>query len=138
MRQFYDVYKDNTFASALLTQLTCSNHLLIVSGAKSIEEKEFYLSLSVKEKYTYRELDRQISSAYYHRYMLSKQNDALIDVFGDSASSIYENALLNKDKFIKNVRKDNEINRRGRCPHRPELVQSVRWRHRTLQIVFVL
>jgi len=73
MRQFYETYKDNAFVSPLVTQISWTNHLLIMSGAKSIEEKEFYIALCAKEKYSKRELERQINSAYYQRYMLSKQ-----------------------------------------------------------------
>jgi predicted nuclease of restriction endonuclease-like (RecB) superfamily len=73
MRQFYETYKGNEFVSALLTQISWTNHLLIMSGTKSVEEKEFYLSLCVREKYSSRELERQINSAYYQRYMLSSQ-----------------------------------------------------------------
>ena len=42
-----------------------------LSGAKSKEERHFYLKLSIKNNYSKRELDRQISSSYYERYMLS-------------------------------------------------------------------
>jgi predicted nuclease of restriction endonuclease-like (RecB) superfamily len=73
MRQFYETYKDNEFVSPLVTQISWSNHLLILSGAKTIEEKEFYIALAVKEKYSKRELERQINSAYYQRYMISTQ-----------------------------------------------------------------
>ena len=74
MRQFYETYKDNEFVPPLVTQISWTNHLVIMSGAKSIEEKEFYIALCVKEKYSKRELERQISSAYYQRHMLSPQN----------------------------------------------------------------
>lgn len=59
--------------SALLTQLNWSCHLLIMSGSKSDEEREFYIQLAIKERYTYRQLERQIDSGYYERYMLSKE-----------------------------------------------------------------
>ena len=78
MKQFYDTYKDNEFVSPLVTQISWSNNLLILSGTKTMEEKEFYIKLCIKNNYTKRELDRQISSAYFQRYMLSdgkaKQN----------------------------------------------------------------
>jgi len=54
-----------------VTQLSWTNNLLILSGSKSIEERHFYLQLSIKENYSKGELDRQLSSAYYQRYMLS-------------------------------------------------------------------
>ena len=65
--------------SALLTQISWTNHLLILSGAKTIEEKEFDISLAAREKYSKRELERQISSAYYQRYMLSTQKISPIE-----------------------------------------------------------
>ena len=71
MKQFYEIYKDDEFVSTLLTQISWSNHLLIMSGAKSAEERRFYIELSIKNQYSFRELERQIDSAYYQRYMLS-------------------------------------------------------------------
>ena len=45
--------------------------MLIISGSKSKEERHFYLKLAVKNNYSKRELDRQISSSHYERYLLS-------------------------------------------------------------------
>ena len=59
--------------STLLTQLSWSCHLLIMSGCKSDEEREFYIRLAIKERYSYRQLERQMDSGYYERYMLSKE-----------------------------------------------------------------
>ncbi|MBQ6104760.1 MAG: DUF1016 family protein [Lachnospiraceae bacterium] len=72
MKQFYETYADNEKVSALLTQLSWTNHLLIMSGSKSDEEREFYMRLAVKERYSSRQLERQMDSGYYERYMLSK------------------------------------------------------------------
>ena len=71
MIQFYKTYKDDEFATPLVTQLSWTNNLLIISGSKSQEERHFYLRLAVKNNYSKRELDRQISSSYYERYILS-------------------------------------------------------------------
>ncbi|WP_411329190.1 PDDEXK nuclease domain-containing protein [Blautia hansenii] len=73
MKQFYELYRDNAIVSPLLTQLSWSNHLLIMSGCKSDVEREFYMRLCIKENYSKRELERQINSGYYERYMLSKE-----------------------------------------------------------------
>ena len=59
------------FVSPLVTQVSWTNHLLIMSGSKSAEERHFYLSLCVKEHYSKRELERQMDIAYYERSMLS-------------------------------------------------------------------
>ena len=74
MKQFYETYVGNEKVSALLTQLSWTNHLLIMSGSKSEEEREFYLRLAVQEHYSSRQLERQMDSAYYERYMLSREN----------------------------------------------------------------
>ena len=73
MRQFYETYKNNEFVSTVLTQINWATHMLIISSTKDIQEREFYMALCVKEKYSYRELERQIKSAYYQRYMLSSE-----------------------------------------------------------------
>ncbi|MBQ6285492.1 MAG: DUF1016 family protein [Bacilli bacterium] len=71
MIQFYKTYKDDKIASTLLTQLNWSNNILILSNTHTMEERHFYLKLAVKERYSVRELNRQLQSSYYQRYMLS-------------------------------------------------------------------
>ena len=74
MKQFYEIYCDNEIVVPLVRQISWSNNLLIMSRAKSKEEREFYIKMCIKNHYKKRELDRQISSAYYERYMLSSNN----------------------------------------------------------------
>ena len=73
MRQFYEIYPQKQFVSAVLTQISWTNHLLIISKTKSKTERDFYLALSIKEKYTSRELERQIDSGLFERVVLSKK-----------------------------------------------------------------
>ncbi|MGN1143938.1 MAG: DUF1016 N-terminal domain-containing protein [Anaerovoracaceae bacterium] len=42
MKQFYETYKDDEFVTPLVTQISWTNHLLIMSGSKSAEERHFY------------------------------------------------------------------------------------------------
>ena len=72
MRQFYEAYKADAIVSPLVTQLSWTNHLIILSGTKSAEERRFYIELAIRERYSKRELERQIDSAYYERYVLSQ------------------------------------------------------------------
>lgn len=72
MIQFYKTYRNDKIATPLVTQLSWTNNLLILSGSDSREERHFYLKLAVKNNYSKRELDRQISSSYYQRYLLSE------------------------------------------------------------------
>ena len=71
MKQFYEAYKDDEIVTPLVTQISWTNHLLILSGTKTAEERRFYIELCIRENYSKRELERQIDSAYYQRYMFS-------------------------------------------------------------------
>ncbi len=73
MKQFYELYKDEEKVSTLLTQLSWSNHLKIMSACRTMDERIFYMNMCIKEKYSARELARQIDSGYYERYMLSQK-----------------------------------------------------------------
>lgn len=75
MKQFYELYSDDEKVSTLLTQLSWSNHLKIMSGSKSKEEREFYINLVIKENLTHCELVRQMDSGYYERYILLNDNN---------------------------------------------------------------
>jgi len=50
MKQFYETYKDHEKLSAVLTEISWTNHLHILSKTKSTEEREYYLSLVAKHK----------------------------------------------------------------------------------------
>lgn len=62
MRQFYEAYRAKRKVSALLRQLPWTHHLLILGHAKSVAAREFYVLAAVKERWTSRELERQLRS----------------------------------------------------------------------------
>ena len=74
MKQFYETYKDNEKLTPLVTEISWTNNILILSACKSDEEREFYLKMSIKERYSKRELQRQIKSGAYERTMLANAN----------------------------------------------------------------
>lgn len=71
MKRFYETYDGNAILSPLVTEISWSNNLAILTGAKSEEAREFYLRLCIKENYSKRELERQIDSALFERVMIS-------------------------------------------------------------------
>ncbi len=73
MKQFYETYQDNEKLSTLIKKLPWSHNLVIFSRCKTIEEKEFYIKLSIEEKYSVRELDRQISTGFFERTILGNK-----------------------------------------------------------------
>ena len=70
MKQFYETYHDDVILSPLVRELPWSHNLAIFSRCKSVEERAFYLELAVKERYTFRDLDRQISSSTFERTIM--------------------------------------------------------------------
>lgn len=96
MKQFYENYKDFPQLHPLLREIPWSSHLHILSKTKSLEEKEFYLRLTDKEKYTVRELERQIDSGYYERCMISdvKVSPPAREVYPDITSVFRDTYIL--------------------------------------------
>lgn len=93
MKKFYETYKDNEIVTPLVTQISWTNHLLIMSGCKTDEEREFYIRLCIKENYSKRQLERQLDSGYYERYMLSKEV-----LLPESVKKLGENPFL--DSYV--------------------------------------
>lgn len=94
MKQFYETYRDDEFVSAVLTQISWTNHLLIMSKSKSKEERDFYIALAAKEHYSSRELERQLDSAYYERYTLSSVKSVAESVPQNIRNSILDTYVL--------------------------------------------
>lgn len=67
--------------------------MLIMSGCKTDEEREFYIRLCIKENYSKRQLERQLDSGYYERYMLSKET-----LLPESVKNLGENPFL--DSYV--------------------------------------
>lgn len=110
MKQFYETYKDDEFVTPLVTQISWTNHLLIMSGSKTAEERHFYMALCAKEHYSKRELERQINTLYYERSMISSKMPAPESISPVVRSSILDTYVLEflglpKQFSEKNLRK---------------------------------
>ncbi len=57
---------------SILAKLSWTHHRTIFSRCKLAEEIEFYVRMGVKENYSVKELDRQISSCLFERAMIGK------------------------------------------------------------------
>ncbi|MBA3065712.1 DUF1016 family protein [bacterium] len=78
MKQIYETYKDNEKLSPLVRELSWTHNLMILHNTDSMEEKEFYLRTCAVEKWSKRELQRQIDTSLFERYMLSRKTDKLV------------------------------------------------------------
>jgi predicted nuclease of restriction endonuclease-like (RecB) superfamily len=88
MRQFHQAYRDQPKLSALLRELSWTHNLLILGKCKREEEREFYLRLAGEQKWSSRELERQINSALFERVVLSpaKLSAPLRELHPDAAT----------------------------------------------------
>jgi predicted nuclease of restriction endonuclease-like (RecB) superfamily len=95
MKQFYETYKGFPKISTLLREISWSHNLAIFSRCKTIEEQEFYIKLTKQENYSFRELERQISSSQFERTMIanSKLSTALRESNADIANTF-------KDSYV--------------------------------------
>ncbi|WP_347160477.1 PDDEXK nuclease domain-containing protein [Pontibacter chitinilyticus] len=119
MKQFYETYTASSLAPAtasaqqslpivsspmtqleassvrgsILAKVSWTHHLVLLSRARTAEEREFYLRLCIQEKYSVKQLERQISSGVFERVMLGNQSQPpaikgldqdVVNVFKDS------------------------------------------------------
>ncbi len=96
MRQFYETYRGNEKVSALLTQLPWTHNLAILSRCKREEEREFYLRMACSQKWSSRELERQLASALFERVVLSptKVSPPLTQLHPDAATVFKDSYLV--------------------------------------------
>jgi predicted nuclease of restriction endonuclease-like (RecB) superfamily len=93
MRQFYETYRRGSILSTLLRELPWSHHLLLINRCKSDDEREFYLKVAARNRWSFRDLERQLRAALFERAVLNppKLSAALreshpeaADIFKDS------------------------------------------------------
>ena len=73
MKQFYETYQADEKLAALVRELPWTHNTIIFSRCKSAEERAFYLTLCSKERYSSRELERQIDASQFERSLISQQ-----------------------------------------------------------------
>lgn len=95
MSQFFETYRDKPILSTLLTELSWSHNLAILSRCKREEEREFYLRLAVKERWNFRELQRQLSGALFERSVLAPPILApVVRELHPEAASVFKDTYL--------------------------------------------
>ena len=95
MKQFYETYQNTPKLSALLREISWTNNLIILSRCKNPEEKEFYLTLTIKERYSSRELERQINSGIFERTLLAdRKRMSLPENFPRPVSGVFRDSYI--------------------------------------------
>lgn len=95
MRQFFEAYAKDERVSALLTQLPWTHHLLILSRCKQSEEREFYLRLAIRERWSSRNLERQLAGALFERAVLNPPKvSSALKTLHPGAEAVFRDAYL--------------------------------------------
>lgn len=96
MRQFFDAYSGQPELSTLLRALPWSTHLHILAKSKRPEEREFYLRTASQQRWSVREVARQVDAALFERAVLSppKVSTALRELHPDAEFAFRDAYLL--------------------------------------------
>jgi predicted nuclease of restriction endonuclease-like (RecB) superfamily len=95
MRQFFETYKGDEKVAPLVRQLPWTHHLMILSRSKRAEEREFYIRLAAREKWSSRELERQLAGALFERAVLNPPKvSAALRQLHPGAEAVFRDAYL--------------------------------------------
>ena len=95
MRQFLDTYRDEPKLAPLVRELSWTHNLAIMSRCKRDEEREFYLRLVTRERWSLRELQRQLAGALFERVVLSPTKlSAPLAELHPAAAAVFKDSYL--------------------------------------------
>jgi predicted nuclease of restriction endonuclease-like (RecB) superfamily len=93
MRQFYEAYQGDKKVSPLVRQLPWTHHLILLGQAKPPETRVFYMLAAIKERWTKRELERQIrSGAILRSTTAAKKVSPVVSLSHPGAVEEFKNA----------------------------------------------
>jgi predicted nuclease of restriction endonuclease-like (RecB) superfamily len=94
MRQLVEAYGADPELSSLVRALPWTHNLIILGQAKRAEERELYLRMAAQQRWSKRELERQIRLAAFEAAVLTppKLSPAVREIHGESATEIFKDA----------------------------------------------
>jgi predicted nuclease of restriction endonuclease-like (RecB) superfamily len=96
MMQFYETYRDQPILAPLVRELSWTHNLIIMSRSRRDEEREFYLRICIRERWSKRELQRQVDGALFERTVLSPASlsPAMKELHPDAAAIFKDTYLV--------------------------------------------
>ncbi len=95
MRQFYLTYP---IMNTLCSQLSWSHNRLIMK-IQNPKSREYYLQEAIEQQWSFRQLERQVSSFYYERVLASKDKELVKSEVNQNAVKIDAREII-KDPFV--------------------------------------
>lgn len=112
MRQFYETYRHQSILSPLVRELPWTHNLMILSRSKRDEEREFYLRQATTEKWTKRELERQLNGALFERTILTPAKlSPAVTVLHPTAASIFKDSYLLEFLDLPDAHSESDLHR---------------------------
>ena len=112
MKQFYETYQGDEKLSTLCRELPWTHNTTIFSRCKSPEERRFYLEQCLQEKYTSRELERQIDAASFERVSLSQPKlSAALRVLHPAVDEAFKDAYVLEFLGLPEVHSESDLKR---------------------------
>ncbi|MBC8523851.1 MAG: DUF1016 family protein [Chlorobium phaeobacteroides] len=95
MLQFFQTWREAEKVSTLLRQLPWSAHLHIMAKTRRHDEREFYLKMAIQQRWSVREVARQIDNALFERAVLNppKLSTALRELYPE-AETLFRDAYI--------------------------------------------
>lgn len=95
MKQLFETYNGEQKLAALLRELSWTQNLLIMSKCKGVEEREFYLQMARRERWSKRDLERQIDACLFERQAIrpAKLAPVVRDLY-PSAVQVFRDSYL--------------------------------------------
>jgi len=88
-------FESEDIRGTILAKVSWTHHRIIFSRCDNDEERMFYIKLSIRENYSSRELDRQISASLFERAMIGKEMPiANSDKPDDIMSSVFKDSYI--------------------------------------------
>lgn len=95
MKQFYETYEASPDLALLLREISWTCNLIIFSRTKSHNERDFYLKLCIREKYSSRELERQINSGIFERTIIGNSKlSALLREIHPNVTNAFKDSYI--------------------------------------------
>lgn len=97
--------------NCLLTKISWTHQLILMSRCKNNEEREFYIYLAIKEKYSVRELERQINSGIYERSTSNLQISPSLKNRQSEITNIFKDSYIFEFLNLKEPLKESDLKR---------------------------
>lgn len=109
MKQFYETYREEEKLATLWRELSWSHNRLIMT-CKHPEERAYYLQLAVQEKWSVRELERQINTAQFERTILGGQKlSPLLSVLHPDATQVFKDNYVLEFLGLPDLHSENDL-----------------------------